>query len=101
MSCELIDLITENGLTQFELNMKLPDQNGSGSLLDESATNASAQLVGAEKQLPRVSAAHPSAFPTSRPTPARTRKTASEDQADRDFPTIVGTPPITFSGRQF
>ena len=95
---ELIDLITENGLTQFELEREgFRIKVGRGHFLDESAANASAQLVGAEKQLATGSAAHPSAvqsIPTIAPPHpgAHAEEAASEDQ-DLQIVTspIVGT----------
>ena len=95
---ELIDLITENGLTQFELEREgFRVKVGRGHFLDESAANASAQLAGAEKQIAPGSAAHPSAvqsIPTTAPPHpgAHAEEAASEDQ-DLQIVTspIVGT----------
>jgi acetyl-CoA carboxylase biotin carboxyl carrier protein len=95
---ELIGLITENGLTQFELEREgFRVKVGRGHFPDESAANATAQLAGTEKQITSGSAAHPSAvqsIPTNAPQHpgAHAEEAASEDQ-DLQIVTspIVGT----------
>ncbi|MGZ8843444.1 MAG: acetyl-CoA carboxylase biotin carboxyl carrier protein [Pyrinomonadaceae bacterium] len=83
---ELIGLITENGLTQFELEREgFHVKVGRGPFLDESATNAPAALGGSERQITSGAAPHPSAVqsvPTSAPPHpgAHAEEAASEDQ---------------------
>ena len=94
---ELIGLITENGLTQFELEREgFRVKVGRGAFLDQSIAN-SAVPAGTEKQITPGLAAHASAVqsvPTSGPPHpgAHAEEAASEDQ-DLQIVTspIVGT----------
>src|SRR5215813_11814247 len=93
---ELIGLITENGLTQFELEREgFRVKVGRGPFLDESIVNAQAPLAGGEKQLTSSSAASAvQSIPTNVPPHpgAHAEEAASEDQ-DLHIVTspIVGT----------
>ena len=95
---ELVGLITENGLTQFELEREgFRVKVGRGPFLDEAIANAPAALPGGEKQItpglaPSASAVQ--SIPTNAPTHpgAHAEEAASEDQ-DLQIVTspIVGT----------
>src|SRR5262245_51260977 len=95
---ELIGLITENGLTQFELEREgFRVKVGRGLYLDEASVNPLASLGGGEKQIasgltPQASAVQ--SIPTSGPPHpgAHAEEAASEDQ-DLQIVTspIVGT----------
>lgn len=95
---ELIGLITENGLTQFELEREgFRVKVGRGAFLDPSAPNSPAPLAAAEKQIASGLPAHASAVqsvPTTAPSHpgAHAEEAASEDQ-DLQIVTspIVGT----------
>src|SRR5215475_1646563 len=95
---ELIGLITENGLTQFELEREgFRVKVGRGSFLDQSIASSGVTLTGTEKQIGSGSPAHSSAVqsvPTSAPPHpgAHAEEAASEDQ-DLQIVTspIVGT----------
>ena len=95
---ELIGLITENGLTQFELEREgFRVKVGRGSFLDESAANAPAALAGSERQITSGAPPHSSAVqsvPTTAPSHpgAHAEEAASEDQDLQIVPSpIVGT----------
>ena len=95
---ELIGLITENGLTQFELEREgFHVKVGRGPFLDETAANAPAALAGGERQITSGAPLYPSAVqsvPTTAPSHpgAHAEEAASEDQ-DLQIVTspIVGT----------
>lgn len=95
---ELIGLITENGLTQFELEREgFRVKVGRGAFLDPSVPNSPAPLAAAEKQIASGLPAHASAVqsvPTTAPSHpgAHAEEAASEDQ-DLQIVTspIVGT----------
>jgi acetyl-CoA carboxylase biotin carboxyl carrier protein len=95
---ELIGLITENGLTQFELEREgFRVKVGRGAFLDQSIANSAVPLAGSEKQITPGLPAHASAVqsvPTSAPPHpgAHAEEAASEDQ-DLQIVTspIVGT----------
>jgi len=95
---ELVGLITENGLTQFELEREgFRVKVGRGALFDEAAANAPVQLSGGERQITSGLTSHPSAVqsvPTTAPSHpgAHAEEAASEDQ-DLQIVTspIVGT----------
>jgi acetyl-CoA carboxylase biotin carboxyl carrier protein len=91
-------LITENGLTQFELEREgFRVKVGRGAFLDPSGPNSPAPLAAAEKQIASGLPAHASAVqsvPTTAPSHpgAHAEEAASEDQ-DLQIVTspIVGT----------
>lgn len=95
---ELIGLITENGLTHFELEREgFRVKVGRGSFIDESIASAPAALAAGEKQITSGTAPHSSAvqsIPTNAPPHpgAHAEEAASEDQ-DLQIVTspIVGT----------
>jgi acetyl-CoA carboxylase biotin carboxyl carrier protein len=95
---ELIGLITENGLTQFELEREgFRVKVGRGAFLDQPIANAPVPLAGGEKQITSGLAPHGSAVqsvPTTAPhhPGAHAEEAASEDQ-DLQIVTspIVGT----------
>ena len=95
---ELIGLITENGLTQFELEREgFRVKVGRGAFLDQSIANSAVPLAGGEKQITSGLPAHASAVqsvPTSAPPHpgAHAEEAASEDQDLQIVPSpIVGT----------
>lgn len=95
---ELIGLITENGLTQFELEREgFRVKVGRGAFLDHSIANSPVPLTGGEKQITSGLPSHASAVqsvPTNAPhhPGAHAEEAASEDQ-DLQIVTspIVGT----------
>lgn len=95
---ELIGLITENGLTQFELEREgFRVKVGRGAFLDPSIPNSPVPLAGGEKQITSGLPAHASAVqsvPTTAPSHpgAHAEEAASEDQ-DLQIVTspIIGT----------
>jgi acetyl-CoA carboxylase biotin carboxyl carrier protein len=95
---ELIGLITDNGLTQFELEREgFRVKVGRGPFLDESVANAPAPLAAGERQITSGLTPHPSAVqsvPTTGPPHpgAHAEEAASEDQDLQIVPSpIVGT----------
>ncbi len=95
---ELIGLITENGLTQFELEREgFRVKVGRGAFLDQSIANSAVPLPGTEKQITSGLPAPANAVqsvPTSAPTHpgAHAEEAASEDQDLQIVPSpIVGT----------
>ncbi len=95
---ELIGLITENGLTQFELEREgFRVKVGRGSFQDETAANVPAALAGSERQITSGGPPHSSAVqsvPTTAPSHpgAHAEEAASVDQDLQIVPSpIVGT----------